>query len=332
MSEELDTVLAGGEPKKPWPAALQTWLRAALMENLALKFVAFVLALTVFILVHSDEDATLGASVGVSYSQLDDRVLVSERVDEVRITVRGSRRRVKRFSESDLENIYVNLQNLSDGRYRFSPDMFDIPEGLELVEIEPESIYLEFDERVQKTVPVRVDTTGAPAQGYKVQALTTSPASVTISGAERFLERVESVSTREVDLSGRKASYRAQVPLVGDSFQFVGPETVTVEVSLVEELESRQFLAIPVAIRPGPGLTEEAAKGFRVEPGTVKVTLYGSHSAIAALDPAALEVFVELEPADVSGSGDNRADVRIAPKLPGIAYKLTPADVTLVPR
>ena len=54
---------SGGEPRPPRRALLRRWLRAAFVDNAALKFVAFVLALTLFILVHGDEDAVIGATV-----------------------------------------------------------------------------------------------------------------------------------------------------------------------------------------------------------------------------------------------------------------------------
>jgi diadenylate cyclase len=52
-------------------------------RTLALKFVALVLSITLFILVNTDKDITINVSVGVSYVMPEDRVLVSRPVDEV---------------------------------------------------------------------------------------------------------------------------------------------------------------------------------------------------------------------------------------------------------
>lgn len=331
-SQDLEDVLPGSEPRQPWPRAVRGWLRAAFIDNLALKFVAFVLALTVFILVHSDEEATLRTTVRVSYSALDDRVLVSEPVDRVQLRVRGSRRRIKRLSDSDIENIHVNLQNLSNGRYEFTEDMFDLPEGLEIVGIEPEGLNLEFDERVEKTAQVVVDYAGAPARGHKIAAVSPTPSEVTVAGAARRLQALESVKTQELNLQGRSASFREAVPLVADGFEFVGTDVVTVDVTLVEELEARRLADRKVEIQPGPGLTADVTRRYQVRPEKVQVELFGSFNAVQAIDADKIQVFVVLEPDDLEHPRERRVEVAIEPKLPGVAYKITPSDVTLAPR
>ena len=48
-----------------------------------------LIAVTLFVLVRSDKDATSAAYVKVIYALPKDRVLVSDPVTEVRVTVRG---------------------------------------------------------------------------------------------------------------------------------------------------------------------------------------------------------------------------------------------------
>src|SRR4051812_20978957 len=86
----------GGAPPPP-ASRVQAWLRGALLDHLPVKALALLLTLTVFLLVGSDEDREIAAHVGVSYVLPDGKVLVSKRVDEVRVTIKGPWRKIKRF-------------------------------------------------------------------------------------------------------------------------------------------------------------------------------------------------------------------------------------------
>jgi len=196
------------------------FLRGAFFENLGLKFVALVLALTVFILVHSDEDAVAGAYVSISYTPPKDRVLVSERFDQVRVTVKGSWRRVKRFDEHAVDPIRIDLRKLRTGELIFRSDMFRLPPGLEVQSIDPATMPLRFEARASKHVPIVAATRGEPARGYGVATMSALRVkcdsecdTVEIEGAESAVDQTTEVRTEEVPLVGRSASFGVEVGL-----------------------------------------------------------------------------------------------------------------------
>src|SRR5690349_21424924 len=97
---DLDTLVEeprrrhrGADKGRPLAVRVREGLRRAFLENAALKFVAFVLALTVFILVHSDENVYVTRTIALQYRMPRDWVLVTEPPAEVRVTVKGTRRR-----------------------------------------------------------------------------------------------------------------------------------------------------------------------------------------------------------------------------------------------
>ncbi|HEX2688864.1 MAG TPA: hypothetical protein VHN14_19710, partial [Kofleriaceae bacterium] len=53
--------------------AVRGWLRSAMFDNVGLKFLSMVLAVTVFLLVNTDRDREITARVGVSYTLPEDR-------------------------------------------------------------------------------------------------------------------------------------------------------------------------------------------------------------------------------------------------------------------
>ncbi|HLU64636.1 MAG TPA: CdaR family protein [Kofleriaceae bacterium] len=321
------------EERRSTGAAVVRWIRGALLDNAALKFVALVLSLTVFILVHSDERAIAGATVRVNYILPEDRVLVSEPVKEVSVTVAGSRRRLKRFHDSELEDIELDLRNMSGGEIFFQPSMIEgLPDGVELVSITPDRVKVELDEREVREIPVSVETVGTPGRGYRVESIDVTPSQVKASGAGSRLAAIDAIPTAALRLEGRTASFRAEVRLaLPPGIEVDGEPVVRVRVVLGEEQGSRQ-LELPVAIQPAQGVAPDQAARFQVEPERVRVVLRGSILAIDAVHEDQLSAYVRLFPDDVSRGGTRKAEVRINPALPGIGYEVSPPDVTLVPR
>lgn len=318
----------GGGGKGGVAGALHAWWRVAFVENAALKFVALVLALTVFVLVQSEESEVYHPWVRVTYSQGDTRVLTSPRVDQVQISVRGTRRRVKRLQKRRLENIHVDLAQLSTGELRLDPEMFTLPEGVELVSINPPSIYLEFDERDEKSLPVTVDIHGTPVRGFKLGSLVSKPTEVRVSGARRIVAGMQAVMTEKIDLTGRTQNFKGNVKLVANDVEIIGSPEVDVSVQIIAELEARQLEAQKVVIRTAETLSAQKAR-FRVEPASVVVTMYGAVHALEAIAADKVEVYVEISSRDLVGGGPRQMELKVEPMLSDIAYKIKPTTVTL---
>lgn len=312
-------------------ASLRRGLRAAFVENAALKFVALVLALTIFVLVQSDENEVYHPWVRVSYSQLDKRVLVSKRVDQVQISVRGTRRRIKRLQKQRLENIHIDLDPLSSGDLRLDPSMFDLPDGVDLISVNPPSVYLEFDDKIEKMLPVQVDTLGLPARGYKLGSLVAGPSELRVSGGHTALSDVNLVTTEKINLTGRTQSFKGDVPIVENGFEVIGTPEVNVSIQIIEEVEVRTLEAKAVSILAPEGVEDKAADRYVVEPASVVITMYGPVHALEAIDAEKVRVYVDLSARDLVGEQARDAELRVDPALSDIAYKLRPAKVTLRP-
>src|SRR5688572_5305034 len=141
---------------------IRKFVHAALFENVGLKFLSMVLAVTVFLLVNTDRDREITARVGVSYTLPDDKVLVSERLDEVRVTVKGPWQRLRRFDERELDRINIDLRRAQAGDVYLTPDMVTLPSGLNVTSISPRTIRVQFDRRVEKIVEVVPMLAGRP--------------------------------------------------------------------------------------------------------------------------------------------------------------------------
>jgi len=138
-----------------------------------------------------------------------------------------------------------------------------------------------------KRVPVVPRVVGEPASGYFVADLSVEPQFVRLTGSSGPLDRVQSVETQAVDLTGARATLVRTVrlqELEGTSLLAGEPLSVTVTVQI--EPISRPFqvtLPLPVELT-------DVSSGFLVSlsPQFVQVTLSGPATKLEALDPSTL--------------------------------------------
>ncbi len=313
--------------------ALRSSLRQAFFHNPLLKLVSLVLAVTLFFLVNTDRDAIIGVNVDVRYQIPEDQVLVSEPVSQVRLSIRGPWRRIKRFDEREIPPITLNLTNMRSGPYTLPEDIVDLPEDLILLSINPPTLDLAFEPRMQKTVPVKVNAVGEPSRGYEVQRLAPKPSRVTIRGAESRVRATDVVFTRELRLDGRSESFTEVLPLEPPrteprSLVEIADRTpIEVEVTLAPEMSTRVFDKVPVEVVAGEGVGAVVGERFTTEPPAVEVVLHGPLLVIEALDEdftAHVTVHQEDTP-----TRPRPAAVQLRNAPAGVGTEIKPATVNL---
>ena len=315
-------------PPRPDPqpelSAVRRWLRGALFDNLGLKFLSMVLAITVFLLVNTDRDHEISARVGVSYTLPEDKVLVADRIDEVRVTIKGPWRRLRKFDERELDRVNLDLRHAPSGEFAITPDLVHLPSGLTLESITPRTVRVAWDRRVDKLVEVTPQVTGRPQHGYVVSEIKPVPATLKVRGAEGTLAALLAVRTREVSVEGRAESFTAESEAEPpDGVELVGAPQVLLRVTIDEELVSRKLPGLAVVPR---GDAADVSR-VSVRPAQVDVTLTG---ALLAVEKAktTLVPFVKLVPGDARA---READVSIDGVPPGIGVKVSPERVTVAP-
>jgi YbbR domain-containing protein len=315
-------------PRVPEPPAerygIRKFIHGALFDNVGLKFLSMVLAITVFLLVNTDKDREISARVGVSYTLPDDKVLVSDRLDEVRITIKGPWQRLRRFDERELERINIDLRRAQTGDVYITPDMIQVPSGLRVTSISPRTLRVVFDRRIEKIVEVSPQLVGRPMHGYVVSEVKPVPATLKVRGAERTLKMLNTVRTREVSVDGRAESFTTETEvLTPDDVEPALPGGVLVQIVIDEELVTRKLPGLPVRVA-GDGI--DPAK-WQVTPAQVEVTLTGTLLAVEKAK-AALAPVVRLS------AGDTRPRemaVSVEGLPPGIGVKISPERVKIGP-
>jgi YbbR domain-containing protein len=313
--------------RPPGRAGVGGWLRGALVDNIGLKALALILALTVYLLVNTDESREINARIRVAYDLPPGKALVSQRIDEVRVTIRGPWRRIKRFDEREIDRIDLDLRRATGGEVAITPDMISLPRGLELTSIEPRVIRVAFEEIGVKRVPVRPEFAGRALHGYEVVTGRTliDPPVVAVRGAAGLIDALEAVRTQEIRIDGRNDSFVVTVPLVPpDGVQVVGDDLAKVTVNIEEELVTRRLSEVPVEIRAPPTGDE-----WTVTPARVAVTLTGGVVAVERWLDAGVAVVVTV-PHTATEPVELPVEVVTGPA--GVGVKVEPAHVRAAPK
>ncbi len=311
-------------PPPPEPGAVRRWVHGALFDNVGLKFLSMVLAVTVFLLVNTDKDREITARIGVAYTLPDDRVLVSDRVDEIRVTIKGSWRRLRKFDEREVDRINLDLRRASSGEIPITPDMVHLPAGLAVTSVSPRTVRIVFEKRIEKLVEVTPSITGRAQHGYVVAEIKPVPATVKVRGAESVLAALSALRTREISLEGRTDSFVAETEVVmPDSVELVGSQQIAMQVRIDEELVSRKHPGLAVGLK---GDADPAR--WTITPPTVDVTLTG---ALLSVEKAktAMKPVVKVP----TGGGDKAREVEVTIDglPPGVGVKISPERVNVAP-
>jgi YbbR domain-containing protein len=315
-------------PRPPVPeppperGAVARWLRSALFDNTGLKFLSMVLAITVFLLVNTDKDRETTVLVGVTYTLPEDKVLVSDRIDDVRVTIKGSWRRLRKFDTRNVDRINLDLRRTTSSEIQISNDMIHLPSGVTITSISPRYVRVTFDKRIDKVVEVTAAVTGRPDHGYVVQEVKPVPTTIKLRGAEGMLAQLASVRTAEISLAGHTDSFLAETEVQPpDGAAVVGNPRISVQIRIDEELVTRKFPGIPVVLK---GDTDPPR--WTIAPAQVDVTLTGAVLGVEKAR-ASLVPVVKL-PVDPRA---REAEITVEGVPPGIGVKLSPEHAKLAP-
>jgi YbbR domain-containing protein len=297
----------------------------AFTDQLPLKIVSLVIAVTLFVIVRSDKDAASAAYVKVIYTLPQDRVLVSDPPGEVRVGVRGPWTRLQRFDERSVEPIRVDLKASVGGVLRFDETMVKLPVGLRVASITPSEVRLDFESREVREVPIQPILEGQPAEGFRVTKVTTQPSSVHVDGAKSVVDGITRVQTRPLKVTGARAPVLGEVPLetAPRHTHYLDASQAVVHAEIQPAIVERTFDALP--IKP-MGLTKLDAT---LDPPRARLILRGPSDIVLGLklDQIALQVDAAL--LDSRPPSHMLRNVTVSGLPEGVAAEVQPDNVML---
>jgi len=170
----------------------------------------------------------------VSYNRPRDFVVLDQ-VQNVNVRVRGSSRLIRQLSPYQV-SVQVELTQTQPGTVtvNLGPENVLMPEGLEVVSIEPNLIRVELEREVSQRLPVAPQLIGEPAAGAIADEPEVFPNLVLVSGPESLLAKVHTLSTRPISLDGHAITFEETAVVVAPDplIQIVQPSKVSVRVPM----------------------------------------------------------------------------------------------------
>jgi YbbR domain-containing protein len=177
----------------------------------------------------------------VSYNRPRGFVILDP-VRTVNVRVRGSSKQVRQLNPY-MVDVQVELSRAQEGlvTVNLGPENVLMPEGLEVVAIDPNFIRVELERETSQRIAVVPEIVGEPAPGSQVDEPEVFPNQVLVTGPASLLAKTRSLSTRPISLSGRSSTFEETVAVVAPDplIQIVQPSKVSVRV-LIEPPASRK--------------------------------------------------------------------------------------------
>lgn len=273
-------------------------MEKGLMNNKTfLKILSLVVAVVLWRFVVTTEEPTRSAKINdievmcsLNQTQLDNRLnIISKSAETVDFVAKGKRSLVI----GDNKNYFarLNLDSITQpGRYSIKPEISSI-DGVEIKDIEPETIEVYVDKNMASLVPVKVVQKNNLSAGLVVSSIEPAHSQLTVTMPSLAIEELAYVGL-EIDMSQIKESCTVMCPVTycnSDGRQiaekgFVNTDKIAVSITL----ERRKTVDIYTDIRVNGALPEDC----ELEPSFTQIEIYGNSEAVNAIDRLSTEPLV----------------------------------------
>ena len=289
-------------------------------SNLFYAILAVIMAVFLIFYVESAENPVTEktfSNVNVAVNGLPSNHIIESEPEVVEIRVSGNRSAVNLSLPRDVR-AFVDLRNAKPGTDIY-PVQYTLPSGLSPVYVRPDTVELTIDELGALDLPVHCQTTNAVRQGYGSLEPVLFPATVTVSGPRKELDRIGEARV-SVDLAERTLNYSADLPVMlldkeNNEFQssriHLSVDTVNVLVPVTENLSSKS-VSVRTALS-GNVDDRHIVAGVEVQPSSVKIT--GSYTAVSGIE------YLTTETIDLSSMTDT---------YQGLVRLVTPPGVSVL--
>lgn len=238
------------------------------VRNLPLKLVALLLTAVLFVLTRDEVTRTF--EVPLQSVQPDDRVLLTDLPDSIKVQVRGPWTRVNRLQDYDFGIATLDLQDAEPGPLKIDEGAIVMPSGVVLSDIDYDQVDLRFEPVISAEVPITPQVIGVPQEDYKLVQVVSEPGRWTIKGGRSDVQAVQQLTTEPLSIDGATQDVEKMLAIVepSGSVKLVGADDGTAEVEVRAEIqpsiESRDF-TVPVPVPPALDRTGVIPRTYSVQ-------------------------------------------------------------------
>lgn len=212
------------------------FFREHVFHNVGLKLMALAIALLLWMAVARDPVAEMAVTVPLEFHHVPDYLEISsDSLPQVQIRVRGPAHALREAAPADVHAL-LDLSNAKPGEitYELTARQIHLPAGVNVVQVIPSLVRINFDTRAMRMIPVRPRVVGTFASGYRISHIVCDPSSIAIVGPKKRVEAIEDAITDPVDATGvvDQATFTTHLFVPDPLVRIVHSEPVHVTVSV----------------------------------------------------------------------------------------------------
>lgn len=292
-------------------------------RRLGLKAFSLTLSVLLWVIVAGDRVVERTLRAPLEYQNVPEGIeMLGVPPSTVDVRVRGRSGPLGRLDAGEVV-VVLDLATARSGTRLFPLHAADVrtPFGMEITDVVPSTVSLDFERTASRFVPVRPDTRGTPAEGYVASKVTVNPSVVEVFGPESRIKEVVTATTDALSLEGANTLVSDQVTigLTDRSVRLRTPQRADVRIDIVAAQAERVIRGVTVGVRNAP-----PSKSTTVTPATVDVAVSGLSSVVNQLAARDLKVWVDCNYLDV---GRHEVTLSSDSELGYGIARVTPRDV-----
>jgi YbbR domain-containing protein len=275
-----------------WPREVRSWLRRIIVEDWNLKLLALAITLGLWFGVTGQRAPATIRMRGVPLNfQLPANMEISnDPRGEVEVTLTGSKRDLDGLNVRDLvANVDVSNMRPGERVVQLIPERvvkMELPEGVRIDDIEPNTVPLRLEPRVEREVEVEARLEGNLPEGYELRAVNITPHKVLVRGPASHINELQKALTETIPLEGRKESFtvpQTAIDISDPKVDVINP-VVDITLEIGEQRVEKSFVGVAV----------RESSGAQARPETAGVTVYGARSVIESLRAENMQIMLEV--------------------------------------
>ena len=203
----------------------------------ALRMMAVALAILLWTLVtverRGERPAEKVVEATVTYNPPPGMIILDPQA-RVRVRLRGNESAIRRVNPYQID-VQVEIDDAREGvvEAQLQPENVLMPEGLEVISIEPSVLRLRLDHEVRKLLSVEVPLTGEPAGGAEAGQPLATPEQILVVGPSEILDKLDRLRTNPISLDGHAFDFQeSTLVLVPDPLLQLQTQVVSVYVPM----------------------------------------------------------------------------------------------------
>ena len=239
-----------------------------------------------------EEQDEITLAIPVRFEHISHDLIAVRDIPILEARLKGPSRVLKALKDSQL--FYkIDLSTAKPGPLfiKISHEMIKVPWRVSVLEIDPASLTITIEKRMEKIVPIVADLNKDPAPGYIISRVVAAPSTVRLTGPMSVLDKISAVRTTPVDVGGLTETIKKKVALNlnhNPHVQAIGNRLVEVEIVVTEKIIEKW---LNIAIQATGGNYR-----YVITPDRIEILIRGSMNTLKKLaQDNGIQVYVDLE-------------------------------------